>query len=566
MKILIVDDHGYNRELLSFILADEGYDFEEAANGVEACDVCRRDATIDLVLMDVTMPEMDGITATSAIKKGRSGRLLPIIFVTALDDADVLARCLDAGGDDFVPKPINESVLLAKIKAHGRTGEIYKNLQEANKQLEYHKQLMDREHSIFERLFDCGADRIKTDCDNVKKYTSSISMFNGDIVLDAPAPSGGIYNLVGDFTGHGLAASIGTLPVTEIFYRLASQQANVGLMAKEINKFLIDLFPDNMFFCAVITYIDALGKGLSLWAGGMNDVLWFADKNDSGMQRIPSEHMPLGILSDEEFDETLKLITLSSGDQLYVYTDGVNEATNDKGEVFGLDRIESILRDSDESPLDTLIDSVHGFQKHGSQNDDISILEITAGPLKHVDKRTREVVDIAEQNYGCEAFLWHFSAKLEGEELRNSNIVDQLMAVVGGIKGIELHREKVFTIVSELYSNALEHGVLNLDSALKETPDGFERYYALREQRLRQLENHFIDVNIAFRKGDCNHIVFELTDSGRGFDFSVQVASLGTNVDAFGRGLPLLHNLCSVLEYSNEGRTVKAIYDLRYSD
>ncbi len=565
MKILVVDDQEYNRQLLSFILTDEGYDCVAAANGLEACEACKHQKDIGLVLMDITMPEMDGITATNVIKQDLNDQLLPIIFVTALDDVDMLAKCLDAGGDDFVPKPINESVLLAKINAHRRTREIYQNLQAANRQLEYHKQLMDREHSIVERIFNRGAGRIKTDCVNVKKYTSPMSMFNGDIVLEAPSPSGGIYSLVGDFTGHGLAASIGTLPVTEIFYRLASQQASIGILAKEINRSLVGLLPDNMFFCAAITYLDSKAELLSIWAGGMNDMLRFPAAEGGGMQRILSEHMPLGILDENEFDETPKLIGLHQGDRVYVYTDGVNEATNDKEEEFGLERIEKILGEGGESALENLINAVHNFQRGGGRNDDLSILEITAGELVHEDKQTREVVDFAGRHQAAESFPWRFSMRLAKQELRSTSVVEQLMAIVGGVEGIERHREKIFTIVSELYSNALEHGVLGLDSALKGTADGFEQYYRQREQRLSRLDAHFIEVDFLFNKGESNHLVIELTDSGEGFDVQSKMCFQDHDKDAFGRGLPLLQTLCTSLEYFNEGRTVRASLDLSCS-
>lgn len=562
MKILVVDDHEYNRELLSFILEDEGYDVIYAVNGLEACEQARNDTNVNLILMDVTMPEMDGIEATRIIKEEGGEKLIPIIFVTALDDSEVLAKCLDAGGDDFVPKPINESVLLAKIKAHSRTQEIYRNLEKANDRLQYHKKIMDREHLIVERIFERGGNRVKTDCLNVKKYTSPMSMFNGDIILEAPSPTGGIYNLVGDFTGHGLAASIGTLPVTEIFYRLSAQQVNIGLFAKEINKSLVDLLPGNMFFCCAITYLDSQGRLLSLWAGGMNDVLRVTNNQERELIKVPSEHMPLGILK-EEFDETPLSIEVNQGEKLYIYSDGINEATNDDGEEFGLDRIETIVNQDKDNVMQILIDEVHDFQGGDGQSDDISLIEISIDKLVHIDKKTLEKIDIMESDNSGESFAWNFSMRLDGDELRINSIVDQLMVFVGGIQGIELHREKVFTIISELYSNSLEHGVLGLDSSLKDTADGFSEYYRRRQNGLDNLKDDFIDLEFSYQKGDVNAILLKITDSGEGFDFENTIKELEENEDSHGRGLPLLYDLCSSLEYSNLGKTVTAQYSLK---
>lgn len=563
MKILVVDDQRYNRELLSFILSDGGYVCVEAVNGLDACEKFQSIPDIALILMDVTMPVMDGVTATKSIKAMCRDSFIPVIFVTALDDAEVLEKCLDAGGDDFVPKPVNDCVLLAKIRALQRTRILYDTVKTANKQLEYHKGVVDREHQIVECMFARCANRIATECANVKKYTSPMSMFNGDIILEAPSPSGGVYVLVGDFTGHGLAASIGTLPVAEIFYRLAAQQASVSLFAKTMNSSLADLLPDNMFFCAAIAYLDNQGRTLSLWAGGMNDLIHVPASPSLPLINIPSEHMPLGVLRAEEFDDSPLLIDVAPGDRFYVFTDGVNEARNSDGEVFGLARVSSFFQQRDPQALAALVAAVHHFQNSAIQSDDISLLEIAGGPVQHRDKQTLTLVDIHEQAHLADSFPWEFKTRLQNQELRNTNIVDQLMTLLGGIQGIELHREKIFTIVSELYSNALEHGVLQLTSELKQTADGFEEYYRLRKQRLENIDGQFIDLSISFHKGAQNHIELTVSDSGKGFDHAALKARPEADDAAFGRGLSLLETLCSSMQYSQDGRSVRAIYTFR---
>jgi hypothetical protein len=80
------------------------------------------------------------------------------------------------------------------------------NLKQAKEQFEYYQQVVSQEHAIVERMFERGANRVKTYCDGANKYTSPASIFNGDILLEAPSPSGGVFHLLGDFTGHGLAA------------------------------------------------------------------------------------------------------------------------------------------------------------------------------------------------------------------------------------------------------------------------------------------------------------------------------------------------------------------------
>ena len=235
MKILIVDDHRYNRELMGFILSDHDFDYVEAENGERACEVFAEAPDIDLVLMDVNMPVMDGYEATKKIKQLSGDRLVPVVFVTALDDSETLTKCLTVGGDDFVAKPVNESVLLAKLIAHQRTINIHRQIEETNHTLEYHRRIMDREHAIVEHVFQNGLKGVDIDCNNLRFHVSPMSMFNGDLYLAAPSPSGGVYLLLGDFTGHGLSAAIGCLPVSSIFSTMAEKQASVGDIAREMN-------------------------------------------------------------------------------------------------------------------------------------------------------------------------------------------------------------------------------------------------------------------------------------------------------------------------------------------
>lgn len=561
MKVLVVDDHAYNRDLLAFILDDEGHTCIEAVDGKNAVEIYRDDPDIALILMDINMPEMDGIEATRAIKSLDPERFVPVIFVTALDDTDVIARCLDAGGDDFVPKPVNENVLISKINAHARSQALYQNLQQANKTLSYHQTMMNREHSIVEHIFSNANRRNKTYCENIKQYTSPVSMFDGDVVLSGPSPAGGVYLMVGDFTGHGLAAAIGSLPVTEIFHNMISHQASISQLASVLNVRLHEILPTNMFCCATLMFIDASGTQCTLWSGGMNDTLWV--KSGSGtVEKIVAQHMPLGILDDAEFDDSPLIFEISLGDKLYIYTDGVNEAVNASGEEFGLERLEEVVAKGGDDTVEAVNLAVKQFHEGCEQSDDISIVEVTGGSLVHRSRDDDEPVDVQQEFHRASSFPWHLKMHLEDEDLRNTSIVNQILGFVASIQGIELHQDKIFTIVSELYSNSLEHGVLRLSSEMKNSADGFEQYYRERQLRLESLQQQFIDVEFDYLRGNPNKIKLVITDSGDGFDIDKVFDSTKENDQTHGRGLSLLRSLCSVLQYADGGRTVTAVYDL----
>lgn len=569
MKVLIVDDHKYNRDLLGFILLDEGHEYIEAENGEEACQLFggndkeeENENEIDLVLMDINMPIMDGISATRKIKSILRDKFVPVIFVTALDDAEVISRCLEAGGDDFVAKPVNEGVLTAKINAHLRSLKAFKRLNDSREMLEYHKQLMDREHSIVECVFANEFERRKTECDNLKTYTSPMSLFNGDLVLSAPSPAGGIYLLVGDFTGHGLSAAIGSLPVSGIFHNLTEKQSSVSQIASDINERLYELLPTNMFFCATLVEIDDSGTSAIIWSGGMNDIVCIDNDTDE-IRLLQANHMPLGILSPQEFDQRSQMYKFGDNCRIYFYTDGIVEATNIAGEDFGEERLIACLSKKRNDTLKYVVEEMKQFQGRLGQSDDISLVEILTGPVCHRSIETREVIDVAAAYRTASCFPWKFTISLNSEDLQEFDAVSQIMGFVGRIRGIELHEDKLFTIVSELYSNALEHGVLRLSSAIKESPDGFDQYYKLREERLEKLVDQYINIDIEYVQGDPNAIKLVLLDSGDGFDVTASRKNINDNNDMHGRGMHLLSNLCASLEYSENGRQVTAIYELK---
>ncbi|WP_053980304.1 SpoIIE family protein phosphatase [Marinagarivorans algicola] len=580
MKILIADDHSYNRELLNFILEDEGHECIDAENGKLAIDVYSRDPDIQLILMDVNMPVMDGIEATKIIKAkaAQSKTFVTVIFVTALDNADVLVQCLDAGGDDFVPKPINENILLSKLKAHSRNQAMYDSLKAAKDDLEYHQRLMDREHRIVEHIFANDVGLSETSCENVESYTSPASLFNGDLLLTAPSPAGGVYVLVGDFTGHGLSAAVGSLPVSSIFYDSAAKQESVSYIVRLMNTRLRRLLPDGMFFCAALLYLEPLGERLQVWAGGMNDMLCRCPDADQ-LMRIVSQHMPLGIMEDDEFDHSLELYELPVHSKLYIYTDGINEAKDIHGNELGLARVEETVLQST-CVIDDLVTQVRQFTQGCEQADDVSVLALTLAPVKHIENKTGAYIDVGADYRNAQSFAWELDMRLAPEDLRSSDIVLQIGKFLGTIQGIELHQDKIFTIISELYSNALEHGVLQLSSKLKSSPDGFDEYYRLRAQRLSRLKcDAFVKVKMAYIRSEqsakmiaessVNKLLIVISDSGNGFDYASLegFSSLGQgeescqdNDKSHGRGLSLLKTFCESLTYSDGGRTATAVY------
>jgi len=125
--LLLVDDEPLNLKLMQGFLKPLGYTIHTAANGSDALYRLNR-TEIDLVLLDIMMPEMDGFQVCRAIKKNEETRLIPVVLLTALDDIDTKVQGIDAGADDFITKPPHKSELIARIRSLLRIKRLNNNL------------------------------------------------------------------------------------------------------------------------------------------------------------------------------------------------------------------------------------------------------------------------------------------------------------------------------------------------------------------------------------------------------------------------------------------------------
>ncbi len=114
--ILVVDDQPQNIELILAHLVNENYEIITASNGEEALKLLSENV-IDLILLDVMMPDMDGFEVTRKIRQDERNRLLPIILVTALHEIENRVRGIEAGCDDFISKPFEKTLLLARVRS-----------------------------------------------------------------------------------------------------------------------------------------------------------------------------------------------------------------------------------------------------------------------------------------------------------------------------------------------------------------------------------------------------------------------------------------------------------------
>jgi len=129
-KILVVDDHPASRMTAAALLAVEGYEVLEAEDGPAALNMVL-ECKPDVILLDVMMPGMDGFEVCRQLKQDEQTRLLPVIFITALNDRRSRIRGIEAGGDDFLTKPFDRLELAARVKSLVRQKRLNEDLDHA---------------------------------------------------------------------------------------------------------------------------------------------------------------------------------------------------------------------------------------------------------------------------------------------------------------------------------------------------------------------------------------------------------------------------------------------------
>ena len=127
IRILAVDDEPDLRALLRILLKNKGYEVLEAASGQEAVELVRSEPRIDLVIMDIMMPGLDGVQACAEIRKFST---VPMLFLTAKSQLTDKAEAYASGGDDYLAKPFSQGELMMKVESLTRRYRIYKGKQD----------------------------------------------------------------------------------------------------------------------------------------------------------------------------------------------------------------------------------------------------------------------------------------------------------------------------------------------------------------------------------------------------------------------------------------------------
>jgi two-component system, HptB-dependent secretion and biofilm response regulator len=573
LKVLVVDDMPVNLRVVQALIRQMGHQALVASNGIESIAMFEQEHP-DIVLMDVMMPGMNGFEAAHQIKsKVPESEWVPIIFLTSLTDEQSLLRgVLEEGGDDYLYKPVTMATLKAKLNSFGRILRLQQQINQQNKELWRLTQLSEQENEIAAGLMDKIIKSELIEKSNIiKKWNIPTSNFSGDLIVAEKTPSGVWHILLADGTGHGLSAALSVLPMAQPFYSMTRKGFRIGQIALQINRTMHELLPGDRFAGAILLALDHVQNTIEIWNGGMPDVYLVSPEGGDILYTWKSKHLPLGILEDEFFSTDTEYFVYQRHSQIILCSDGLLEAENKEQIQFGQDKLMQVIQDEDpfEQRLEMISDALTTHLNGVSPADDVSLLVIYAHHRSEYDSELKNsiLIENKEEILIEKDTPWEMYLHLGAEQLRRLEVVPLIHQILRDLESSTKRSSELFVVLSELLCNAIDHGILGLDSKMKECEDGMDIFYEARLERLRFLSNGYLGVKIEkiFTEQGAQLMIC-ISCTGNGFDYRSVMARAKEMQDNFyrpyGRGVPLLMKLCETLEYSDQGREALVVFQL----
>ncbi|MGN7401819.1 SpoIIE family protein phosphatase [Cytobacillus praedii] len=325
MGILIVDDNQSNLFVIENILKRAGYDnYLSLTSAKEMFAYFQQKSPspmkTDIILMDIMMPEMDGIEACKRLQQMPHLKDIPVIFVTALEDSNKVVEALDAGGIDYVMKPINKTELLARIRVALR--------------LKYEKDWHLEQDEKIRNELDLSM-QVQTSLlsetvhkENLLLTASYLPAYKlaGDMYYWQKLDENRYAAIQLDMMGHGISASLVCMFISSVLRDAITSGSDPEYVMKELNRWMNSLNRRNQqipyYFTAIYLVLDTKRKSIEYVNAG--HPTGFALIDNKEIKELASNTCAVGFFEDIQIDKTV--ITYSDSIQLLLCTDGVEES------------------------------------------------------------------------------------------------------------------------------------------------------------------------------------------------------------------------------------------------
>lgn len=556
MRVLIIEDDCLFGEILQTFLEDKQCS-TIVADSLASAKLHLQSSVFQFALIDNHLPDGDGIHFINYLKNELPhDKPLPVMMITAEDNQNVMVDAFDNGADDFLVKPLSLDLLWQKMLRVNSLYEKEAKLAEQANHLASMLSKQEQEESLARYVYEHVAATLSNGGEGVDNYLQSSSSFNGDVFICDIAPNGNQFVILADATGHGLSAAISIIPLITTIKAMIRKSLSLAHIVHEANKKLCIELPDDKFVTLIGVEVNFHQRNIAMFNGGMPDVI--ALKHDKSVVRYPSTSMALGILDPEDFDPGINTIETHDIKNLFFFSDGLIEQQNRFNEEFGMHRVMQLIEHNDkhESLVSRVVNHFTVFNEMEELQDDLSMCDLQIDAL--MDAHLLASNKVSNKTTGKVIA----SVRLSGGLIGNSDIVgcfDSLMRCLDVVGDI---RQRAFTIFAELISNALDHGILGLDSRLKNDYSGFAEYISLKEERLADIkESEALDMTFEYSPSS-GEIRFSIADTGKGYTLDSQSAMVDGSLS--GRGLSLIKQLSKSVEVMPPGNQTSVLINREF--
>lgn len=320
--ILIVDDDALSRRLLVRTLSQAGFTCSEAPDGPTALALLQENAPA-LLLLDFDMPGMNGAQLLQKLRSNQDAALaqLPAIMLTGHGGEESEVRCLEAGANDFVTKPINHAVLRARIETQLRLASMREQLQEQNDELEAWRTTTERDLAAARLTQQSLIPQKSPTLEgwNVAAAYQPVIQVGGDIYGWQRMGDGRTLFWMADATGHGASAALLTTLTKLLFQHGSMESHEPAEIMSAVNADFRSTFGARSFMTAMCVALDPETGRASVVGAGHPPLM--VVRRVGATEAVPSSAPPLGLIERTEFLETK--VELARGDAFFLYTDGL---------------------------------------------------------------------------------------------------------------------------------------------------------------------------------------------------------------------------------------------------
>jgi len=406
-------------------------------------------------------------------------------------------------------------------------------------------------HIFYNNLLDEKAEDLR----GFDRYLLSKSEFCGDLILARYSPSGSIFVLHVDAMGQGLSATVTLLPVADVFHSMVDKGYALPMIVREMNRKMNYKLPSDRFVAASLIEVDLLHEQVSIWNGGMPPI-YLLDAEGEVIRSFHSTHMALGILENNKFDAGVERLALPTEGGIFASSDGLVEQVNENNEYFDAQHLFAELKGS--SPhfiTGRVIAALKSFTGLANFNDDVSLFYLHFQELIFFLDQKELSAKSLRSLQEIHPFRWELT--LKGRQIAEQEVASQCNSLLQQMGMPQPLCQRAFTVISELSTNAIDHGILGLSSNLKTFADGFAEYYTQRDKLILKLaEKDVLGITLDWQPyASKPRLVIKIQQTGEGFDANKVLTKSSDELS--GRGLLLVKRLASNLVFSDFGRSVE---------